>query len=173
VADTGYQRIYLIGFMGAGKSSVGECLARILSWRFVDLDRTIERETGRSVPAIFASLGEQVFRRLETETLVQASAAREAVIACGGGTPASRGNMELILATGLSIWLRAPLPVMLARCREGAHRPLLGDESRMIALLAARTPWYERADMIADSSSSDPEAIAREIVDELSRRGGS
>lgn len=161
------RRIFIVGFMGAGKSTVGECLARELGYRFLDLDREIELDAGRPVAAIIRDDGEPHFRRLEAAALKKASTLSDAVIACGGGTLSLPENRDLIARTGFSVWLDAPLDVMLERCREGSQRPLLGERSRMEALLASRLPAYRQSDMGVDASSEHPEALARRIAARL------
>ncbi len=161
------RRIFLVGFMGAGKSSVGECLARELGYRFADLDREIERESRRSVAEIIREDGEPAFRRIEAAALREVAALSDVVIACGGGTLSLPENRELIARTGISVWLDAPLDVMLDRCRGGGHRPLLGERDRMEALLASRLPAYRIADIGVDASTERPEALARRIAARL------
>ena len=163
------RRIYILGFMGAGKTSVGECLARELSWRFIDLDREIEKGAGLTIPEIFRSRGEPAFRRIEAIILREVAAVEDVVVACGGGTPAAGGNLDLILSSGFSVWLDAPLDVMMQRCGAGSHRPLLADRPKMETLLAARRPCYMKADLRVDASGADPARLASIIAAELSR----
>ncbi len=165
------RRIFIVGFMGAGKSSVGECLAREIGYRFLDLDREIEQESGRSVASIIRDDGEAVFRRLESASLRRAASLSDVVIACGGGTLSLPENRELIARTGFSVWLDAPLDVMLDRCREGGHRPLLGERERMEALLSSRLPAYRQADLGIDASTEHPEALARRVAARLALPG--
>lgn len=169
--DERIRRIYLLGFMGAGKSSVGECLASRLSYRFVDLDREIELGAGRSIPEIFEARGEPEFRRIESEVLLRTAALDDVVVACGGGTPAAGRNLEVIRRTGVSVWLDAPLDVMLRRCQKGSHRPLLADRGRMETLLAARLPVYRQADLRVDAAAGDPDDLARSIAGRLEGLG--
>ncbi|MBI3447811.1 MAG: shikimate kinase [Acidobacteria bacterium] len=160
------RRIYLVGFMGAGKTSVGECLARELRFRFVDLDREIEREAGRTIAELFRDDGEEVFRRLEARALRLVDAPG-VVVGTGGGTLTLWENRDFIHRTGISIWLDAPLDVMLERCRASEHRPLLSDRPRMEALLADRLPAYRAADLRVDASADLPDALAARIVSTL------
>ncbi len=112
------QRIVLTGFMGAGKSTVGQLVADELGWRFVDVDREIEARAGMPVAEIFATLGEFVFRRLETSAIAHALGERRAVIALGGGAPEVLANRLLLEQTPSTavILLEAPLADLLARC---------------------------------------------------------
>ncbi len=165
------RRIFIVGFMGAGKSSVGECLAREIGYRFLDLDREIEQESGHSVAAIIRDDGEAVFRRLEAAALRRAASLSDVVVACGGGTLSLPENRELIARTGFSVWLDAPLDIMLDRCRGGGHRPLLGERARMEALLSSRLPAYRQADLAIDASMEHPEALARRVAARLALPG--
>jgi len=164
-----YQRIYIVGFMGAGKSSVGESLARELGYAFLDLDREIERADGREIAEIFRQDGERVFRRLEAAALRRAGARSDVVVACGGGTLTLWENRDFIAQTGVCVWLDAPLDLMLERCGGGARRPLLGDRPTMERLLAERLPAYRQADLRVDAAAGDPEAIASRIASSIVR----
>jgi len=157
-------RIYLVGFMGVGKTTVGECLAEELRFRFIDLDREIEKESGRTIPEIFSDGGETEFRRLEARALRIAATTRDAVIAAGGGTLTLSENRDLMRRTGVTVWLDAPLEVMLERCRGGEHRPLLADPQTMGALLAERLPAYRQADLRVDASGDPPGVLAFRII---------
>lgn len=164
-------RIYLVGFMGSGKSSVGAHLAREVGYRFIDLDQEIEKNRGLPVSGIFEKDGEAEFRRLEAHALGQSGAQQGVVVATGGGTLTRRENREFVHRTGVSVWLDAPLSVMLERCRDGARRPLLATPERMAALLAERLGGYRGADLRFDSSDATPEVIARRIATQLRDAG--
>lgn len=168
-----HRRIYLIGFMGAGKTSVGEALADRLGWSFKDLDRDIEIWAGESIEEIFRKRGERVFRRMEAERLRLMAGMDETVIACGGGTPASAGNMAVIRASGFSVWLDAPLEIMLRRCQGGPRRPLLARPERLAPLLEMRREFYAQADLRVDASSEGPERLAALIAARLDLLAGS
>lgn len=160
--------IYLLGFMGAGKSVVARALAAELGWEWVDLDEEIERAEGRSIQEIFRLEGEEAFREIEARLLARVAGRRNAVVACGGGTPLRASNMDLIRNTGTSVWLDAPLDVMLSRCAGGGGRPLISDRASMETLLEARRPVYSQADFRIDAGGKSPEEIARIIA----RRAG-
>lgn len=164
-------RVYLVGFMGSGKSSVGAHLAREIGYRFIDLDQEIESNRGLPIHAIFEQDGEPEFRRLESHALRLCGEQQGVVVATGGGTLTRRENLEFIQRTGVSIWLDAPLGVMLERCADGERRPLLSTPERMAALLAERLGGYRGADLRADSSDAPPEAIARHIATQLRNAG--
>src|ERR1700674_68551 len=143
--------VCLTGFMGAGKTTVGNLLARQLAWRFEDLDTRIENYTALAIPAIFERLGEPAFRRIESEqlevALARAAESREAlVLALGGGTYAQPGMVYRLRAAGaIVIWIDCPVEQLLARCAMMTNRPLFRDEPSFRDLLAARMPFYEQA----------------------------
>jgi shikimate kinase len=142
--------LYLVGFMGSGKSTVGRGVARRLGWRFADIDEDVEARARMTIPEIFEAQGEEAFRRLETEVLrwrVQ-DVARGIpwVIAVGGGCFAREENFDVIQNHGISIWLDAPLEMIRARVAGSSHRPLARDPQRFAELYEERRPAYERAD---------------------------
>lgn len=154
-------KIFLIGFMGSGKSTVGRRLASNLKWSFVDLDEKIESTEGMNIPAIFSQKGESVFREMESKALRDLESETRIVISTGGGTPCFGNNMELMLESGLTIYLKmtpSSLKRRLVKSTEG--RPLLKDidkkdlEGFIAAKLAGREKWYSRAEIIADVSNT-------------------
>ena len=159
-------RIYLIGFMGCGKSSLGKRLARKLDYPFVDLDREIEVDSGKSVTALFEAHGEDWFRRKEREMLHRTVEMSHGVIATGGGTPCHGDNMDFINANGMSVYLKMS-PVSLAYRLEYAQkkRPLVGDLKgdsllQMIReTLARRNATYMQAKCIIKGESAKPAQI--------------
>jgi shikimate kinase len=156
--------VYLVGFMGAGKSAVGECLAEMLRWSFFDLDREIEKRAAMTIPEIFRYYGEARFRTLETEELERMSGLTDAVVALGGGAFCSPEIREIVARTGVSVWLDAPLELLFERCRvEAAARPLFTTREEMAGLLERRRPSYAESAhhvMVAGKSADE---IAREI----------
>lgn len=170
--------IYLIGFMGSGKSSAGKGIAALLRWKFADLDKLVEEKEGMTVSGLFASKGEEYFRKAEAEALRKVSVRTRTVIACGGGTPCSEENMAVMNSTGLTVYLRLPAEALVARLRRtGAQRPLLKDagpaeiHSRVQNLLALRSSWYERADLILDAETMTEEEMTAMIADAVRSRG--
>ena len=144
------KNIYLVGFMGAGKSHSGRELAAALDWPFVDLDAVIEAAAERTISAIFAEDGEATFRELEAAALRATANRAPAVIATGGGAPCFHDGMQWLLANGLVIFLDPPVEVLVERLEAGrAHRPLLQEGKelrRMITTrLNARRPVYDQA----------------------------
>lgn len=144
--------IYLIGYMGCGKTTLGRAVARCASMRFIDLDEYIEEREGMTVRQIFDTRGEAAFRDIERRTLVEVSQMADVIVATGGGTPCQPGLMDVMLDTGVTVWLEAPLDVLHRRLVEGrATRPLIArlDDTQLrdfiIAALEARRPHYSRA----------------------------
>lgn len=156
-------RIFLVGFMGSGKTTVGELLAHELGYRFVDLDREIEARRGMTIAELFEREGEPGFRRIEALVLREVGRLRDVVVATGGGTLTRWENRDFIQESGLMVWLDAPLDLMLGRCREGARRPLLSTRETMERLLAERVSDYRRCDLRADASRDAPDEVARWI----------
>jgi shikimate kinase len=156
--------IFLVGFMGAGKTTVGRALARQLQWDFFDLDDLIEQRTGKSVQAVFAESGEAEFRRLEREALQSCSELVRTVIALGGGAYVSEENRTSMRLIGRTIWLDCPLEVCLGRISGDHSRPLLGGQNEMRALLELRRPGYAEADFAVQAGNHSPEVLAVEIT---------
>ncbi|HET9480708.1 MAG TPA: shikimate kinase [Candidatus Polarisedimenticolia bacterium] len=157
-------RIFLVGFMGSGKTSVGRLLARELGFRFVDLDQQIELKRGLAIHEIFEREGEPEFRRLEALALRETGAMHDIVVATGGGTLSRWENRDFIQRHGISVWLDAPLSTMLERCRDGDRRPLLSTPERMSALLEERLGSYRSADLHILTAEREPGEVARQIA---------
>ena len=157
--------IYLIGFMGAGKSSVGTILAQQLGVPFVDLDAVIEAGQGATIRQIFERAGEPFFRQIEHAALVEVVRKSPCVIALGGGTFVQKANLDLIMATrGITIWLDCPIEELWERCSRMDNRPLFRDHESFSALYAQRLPYYRQAEFRIATSGRSPEEIAREIL---------
>lgn len=160
-------RIYLTGFMGSGKTTVGRRLATRLGAPFVDLDQEIERRAGMTVRQIFERQGEPAFRQMEAEALRGTLELPDVVVAMGGGTMVFEGNFRLIRASGLSVWLNPPFATIAARIGGlgKADRPLFKDEVQALALYRERLPAYRRADLTVDVAPEEgPEEIAARIA---------
>lgn len=166
-------RIYLTGFMGAGKSSVGRALAARLATTFVDLDEQIVARAGRTIPEIFAAGGEPEFRRLEREALEAVIAApdlADAVIATGGGTVAWPGTAERLAASGVTVWLNLPFATIARRIggRGKRDRPLFRDETQAFALYRERLAAYRRCDLeIAVAPEESPAEVSARVEQRL------
>lgn len=163
------RRVFLIGFMGAGKTTVGKALAARLGWKFCDLDQVIEQREGKSVAAIFADQSEAGFRRAEAAALLelmQESFSRDdLVVALGGGTFAQAANRDVLDRAGaLTILLDAPLNELRKRCMaDGTVRPLLQQEQVFAELFAARRPAYDLARHRVETADKTAEQVAAEI----------
>ncbi|WP_321472777.1 shikimate kinase [uncultured Paludibaculum sp.] len=142
--------IYLVGFMGSGKTTVGRSLAKYLGWRFADLDEDIEAREQKPIGQIFDQHGEEEFRRIESDALKRrvADVARGVpwVISVGGGCFSQARNFELIQNHGLSIWLDAPLELIRSRVAHSTHRPLARDPEKFETLYWERRPFYDKSD---------------------------
>jgi shikimate kinase len=159
--------IYLVGFMGAGKTSIGQRLANMLGWRFIDLDQVIEEHEGRPIRDIFRDTGEPYFRNIERRELARAGSSKEVVIALGGGTFCDDHNLQAVQESGVSIWLDAPLEILYARCAGKEDRPLFTTREKMQALLEIRRPFYAKADLIIDAGDRPIDTIANDILSSL------
>ncbi len=152
-------RIFLIGFMGCGKSTVGRNLARALNWKFIDLDQFIQEQEGLSITEIFSQQGEEVFRMLEKNALDKVATLENVVIATGGGAPCTHNNLERMKETGLTIYLKLEPEGLLERLLPARKsRPLIANKSDDELLLfireklAEREPFYNQASVVADAS---------------------
>lgn len=159
--------IFLVGFMGAGKSTVGRLLAEKLSYRFIDLDALIEEQTGRSIKAIFVESGEGEFRRLEREAIESCGKLERSVIALGGGAYISEENRTLLRSLGKTVWLDCPLGICLTRVAGDRSRPLLGKEGGMRVLFKMRRPMYALADYHVETGTLPAKYVVRAVIDLL------
>jgi shikimate kinase len=160
-------KIYLVGFMAAGKTTVARALAGRLGWRAEDVDELIEARERRPVADIFARNGEAYFRTLEREILHLLLPIRHAVVATGGGTFMDAENRAAINVDGLSVWLDVPFDTLLARIPADGRRPLAADRSQMERLFAARQTAYAQAHLRLDAGSAHAEEIAERILDSI------
>jgi shikimate kinase len=157
--------IYLLGFMGSGKTTVGELLARELGWRFIDLDQVIEAGQGLSIVEIFEAAGEPFFRQVEHAALREVSKAEPAVVALGGGTFAQKPNLDFILETGgTTIWLDCSIEELRQRCAGMTNRPLFRDPESFRRLFNERLPYYQRAEHRVVTDGREPQEIVEEIL---------
>jgi shikimate kinase len=164
-----HRAVFLVGFMGAGKSSVGRSLARRLGWSFEDLDDRIEARAGRSVPEIFRDLGETEFRRLETislRELLGELGAGPRVVALGGGAFAQPENAALLEHAGVPvIFLDGSAEELFRRCeQERRERPLLQDAKQFRELYEQRRSFYLKASCRVDTAGRDIEGVAAEVA---------
>jgi shikimate kinase len=163
--------LYLVGMMGAGKTTVGRLLARRLKLRFVDSDHEIEHRCGVKVPLIFDIEGEAGFRARETQTLAELTSAEGIVLATGGGTVLADENRRRLAARGTVIYLRATPEDLYERVRQDRNRPLLATPDplgRLRELYVQRDPLYhEVADVVIDTGRQTVQALARTLADQL------
>ncbi len=159
------RRVVLVGFMGSGKTTVGQSLAERLRWTLVDMDARIEEETGLSVAGIFRSRGEAFFRERETGLALALRGEQRLVVAAGGGAFTIPSTREALRAGAATVWLRCDLETILARVPLDGSRPLASSRETIRRLLAEREPSYRLADLTVDTSGRSPEAVAREIED--------
>jgi shikimate kinase len=159
------KQIYLLGFMGSGKSTVGELLSQALRWPFVDLDTVIEAGQGLSISEIFERSGEPFFRQLERAALTEVLKTEPAVIALGGGTFAQEPNVELIRETGgATIWLDCSIESLRQRCSGMLNRPLFSDPESFERLLDYRLPYYRLAEFRVSTEGRGPREVTEEIL---------
>lgn len=158
--------VYLIGYMGSGKSTVGRKLATRLNRSFVDLDSALEEHAGISVSTWFASKGEDHFRKAEAELLTEFSAQQDWVIATGGGTPCFSNNLELMKNTGVVVYLDMDVDQLVSRLLSGqAQRPLIAGKSPeeltefISGHLESRKLYYEQAHVLVSAMDLNSERL--------------
>jgi len=161
--------IYLVGFMGCGKSTVGRALADELGWSFFDLDDEIESGAGSTISEIFDAQGEQVFRAIEAAELAKrvksVQSGRPQVIALGGGALMVDNNFELVSNHGVMIWLDAPFALIEKRVAAESHRPLARDPDKLRDLFEARSPRYALAHFRVEAPEEEAMATVRRILE--------
>jgi shikimate kinase len=167
--------IFLTGFMGSGKSTIGPILANTLGYEYVDLDQVIEQKTQKQIVEIFRTEGEQAFRTLERNTVRELTELDRCVISLGGGTIANEENYQLISKNGIIIYLKISPKEVIQRVQYKNDRPMLKDEhgnplapseleKRIIELLNRREPFYSRADIIIASDNMRVGVTVDEIM---------
>ena len=160
-------KIYLVGFMAAGKTTLAQALGRRLGWRAEDVDLLIEARERRTVAEIFAREGEPYFRSVERQVIWSLLPVRHVVIATGGGTFVDPENRAAINADGLSVWIDVPLDVLLARIPADGRRPLASDRVQMAMLYEARRLAYQQAQVRLDASFARAEELVEQLVEQL------
>jgi shikimate kinase len=167
------ERIVLMGFMGAGKSTVGPILAERLGWRFLDADRELESETGVTIADLFSSLGEPGFRRMEAQVVARLCAATATVLALGGGAIETESTRTLLanLSNTYVVFLEAPLEVLMQRCEQqpnAAIRPILRQPSALQQRFHSRLPYYRSAHVTLNTEGLDPRTVADRLLHQIS-----
>jgi shikimate kinase len=160
-------KVYLVGFMTAGKTTVARALGARLRWEVFDLDEEVERRAHRTVAEIFAAQGEPAFRELEREALQRLLPVRHAVVATGGGTFADPLNRAAILADGCSIWLDATFNEIVARLPSDGRRPLASSRAQMEELYHTRRDSYQFAHVRIDTTAAPIGAVVEQVLDRL------
>jgi len=158
----------LIGFMGAGKSSIGRALAARLGFTLFDTDAIVEEAAGKPISELWDTEGEEGFRASEHDAVLQACAGSGRVIASGGGAVLEIRNYGILKGAGTVVYLRAPADVLRARVGIALDRPLLREAGAFDRLLAERTPAYESAaDLVVDTEGRTPDEVAVDIAGQL------
>ncbi|HUI08909.1 MAG TPA: shikimate kinase [Bacteroidota bacterium] len=172
------ERIYITGFMGSGKSTVGPLLARGLGYQFIDLDAVIEEKEGRSIPELFDARGESEFRAIEQRELALLEVRERIVVATGGGALTNPSTLDVVRRSGTLLYLNVDQETLFKRLRGVRGRPMISDASgrplsddalreRIKSLFAEREPLYKSADIVVDGTSLTPEATVTSILTSL------
>ncbi len=167
--------IFLAGFMGAGKSTIGPILANTIGWDSCDLDLLIEQKVGKKVRQIFDEDGEEYFRKIESEMLIEVSKKNNLVVSLGGGTMANENNLAILKNSGTTIYLKASTESFYKRLRYKRDRPSLGVNeaedfskdklvTRIDDLMTKRAKFYEQSDIIVDTDNSSVGKTVDKIV---------
>lgn len=170
-------RIYLIGYMGSGKSTLGKALADALAYKHLDTDLRIEELLQKSIAEIFETEGEIYFRGAESDILKGSFLKDDIVISTGGGLPAFELNMEAMNHEGLTVFLQVSVPVLLDRLKSDNRRPLLQNKDNLSDLvnehLKQRLPYYERSHLILNGEQTTEQLVAQIVayIQEMNQEG--
>lgn len=159
--------MYLVGFMGSGKSTIGSGVAKRLNVQFVDLDDLIEKQDGRNVRDIFRESGEPHFREIESEVLGRVSRTSPRVVALGGGTYVDPGNRAVIDRTGVAVYLETTFETIIERVPLDGTRPLFSSREQVRELYDERLPFYRMAPVRVPTDGLEPDEIVGRVVDAL------
>ena len=159
------EKVYLVGFMGCGKSTIARALARRLDWQAIDIDQVIEDHERLPVADIFTRHGEPYFRMAERAALTGQLGIRHAVVATGGGTFVDPQNRAMINSDGLSIWLDIPLDRALARVPADGRRPLAADREAFERLYHLRRAAYQHAHIRVDAGRQGVDALVEQLME--------
>ena len=157
-------KVYLVGFMGAGKTTIGRALARRLGWQVTDIDEMVERRERMTVADIFARKGEAYFRAAEKAVLMEQLPTRHVVVATGGGTFVDPQNRAVINQDGASVWLDVPMERLIALIPSDGRRPLAADRVEFERLYVLRRAAYEQARLRLDASRSTVPGLVEELM---------
>lgn len=168
--------VFLIGYMGSGKTTLGRALSKEMECDFIDLDNFIEGRFRKTIKDIFAEKGEEGFRKIEHNLLKEVAEFQDVIIACGGGTPCHFNNMEIMNTNGLAIYLTAPINVLLARLslpQHKAKRPIIANKTEeelksfIDENIKERDPFYSKAKMKFDATKIETAAETIETAKKL------
>ncbi len=164
--------VYIIGFMGSGKSTAGKKLASLKGWKFIDLDSMIEEKEESSITELFERKGEEYFRMTEAECLREIGSSDGLVVACGGGTPCYHGNMDYMNNNGITVYLEMSPRALASRLSQAKHsRPLIAGltdsdmESYISEALDERKEYYEKAKIKFDGLKGEIRSLAQDLQD--------
>ncbi|HLX71884.1 MAG TPA: shikimate kinase [Verrucomicrobiae bacterium] len=172
-AGRNIQNIALIGFMGTGKSSVGQLAATQLHFTFLDTDHVIEARAGKTISEIFAEQGEPAFRELERKIVGELAARKRTVISTGGGLPVNPENLASLKTHSLVVCLWASPEKIWERVRNQTHRPLLKEAdplAKIRKLLEERGPYYRQADVLLNTEMRSLKDVAQQVVHQFQHR---
>ena len=169
------QAVFLCGMMGSGKSTVGIVLAQLLNAAFHDLDSIIEEKAGRSIPEIFEKSGEETFRKIERETIIEVTANPSGIIALGGGSLQNQHLTDHIKLNGWLVFLQPSVEEIVERLHHMEGRPMIGENAakksdlreKIGSLMKQRIPYYSQAHLTVQIKDLTPREIAEAIIDKL------
>lgn len=160
-------QIYLIGFMGSGKSVVSRCLARFMQRQWVEMDELLAEQAGKPITQIFEEDGEEAFRQMESALLCRIGAGEPAIVSCGGGVVLRTENVDYMKKTGTVVLLSATSETIYERVRHSTHRPVLKGHMNVpdiAEMMAKREPYYQAAaDLIVSVDGKTSEIVAEEV----------
>jgi shikimate kinase len=166
-------RIYLIGMMGVGKSTIARLVAQRLEWIWIDTDACVERNSCLTIAEVFSLFGEEEFRRREWGCVQQTIKFRNIVVACGGGTPCFYNAMDLMLDSGIVIYLKSGIDALVERLMTETRPLLTGTDislkERLHILLEEREPVYLRASYTLDTDHQTEEQVAERVLELISK----
>ncbi|MDP8261251.1 MAG: shikimate kinase [Candidatus Kappaea frigidicola] len=158
--------LYLVGFMGSGKTAVAKEIAESTDLKYIEMDELIEKKEARSINDIFKDSGEDYFRKVEKEALKEISLADNQVVSCGGGVVIDEANVNLMKDSGVLICLQASPDVIYKRVKNNKDRPLLNVENPQVKieeLLRIRRPYYQKANYIIETDNLSVQQVAQEV----------
>ena len=157
------KNIYLTGFMGTGKSTVGHLLAKKLGRKFIDTDQAIVKEQGMQIAEIFSQEGEDYFRTLESDLIAKLGKQNSLIVSLGGGAVMDPKN-QAIIKQGLWVFILTPFELLQERALETKKRPLAQDTEKFAELYKQRLPVYQKAELIVDAGSEPADFVCQEII---------